>query len=181
MLSVLDLQGPALVLLCLGCLGAIVLRRRPAAARALYRVALFMTALLYLLHVWHTWRWVSSFGDPQPRIGVYPGLVAFAVGGVVATLALLAAAWVIASRAPVAAAALPPALWLVYWYGVLRLAYWRAPGWFVPIDNKPLIWLFGYSAFATVLLALCAWIALARRTRRGNVRASRKSETSPLR
>jgi hypothetical protein len=144
------------------CLGAIVLRRRPAAARALYRVALVMVAVPYLLHVRYTWGFVSGFGDPQPRIGVYPGLVAFAVAGTLATLGLLAAAWIMTSRAPIATAALPPVLWLVYWYGVLPLAYWRAPI-FVPIDNKPLIWLFALSAFATVLLALCAWFALARR------------------
>jgi hypothetical protein len=50
----------------------------------------------------------------------------------------------------------------VYWYGVIPLAFWRGPV-FVPIDNKPLIWLFAFSALATVVLALCAWIALARR------------------
>lgn len=158
----LSLQLPVFVLLCLGCLGAIVLRRRPPVALALYRVALLMTALLYVLHVWYTWRWVSGFGDPQPPIGVYPGLVAFAIAGVLATLVLLAAAWILASRAPLIAAALPPAIWLVYWYGVIPVAFWRAPD-FVPIDNKPLIWLFAFSAVATVLLALCAWIALTRR------------------
>jgi hypothetical protein len=163
MLSALDLQFPAFVLLCLGCLGVVVLRRQPSAARALYRVALLMTAVPYLLHVRYTWGFVSSFGDPQPRIGVYPGLVAFAVVGVVATLVLLMAAWIMASRVPLVAAALPPVLWLVYWYGVIPLAYWRGPV-LVPIDNKPLIWLFGYSAVATIVLALSAWIGLRRRT-----------------
>ncbi len=142
-------------------LGTIAVRHRPAAARALYRAALLMAAFPYLLHVWYTWGFVSSFGDPQPRIGVYPGLVAFAVAGVLTTVALVAAAWVLVPRLPFATAALPPALWLTYWFGTLRLAYWRAPV-FVPIDNKPLIWLFGFSAIATVLLASSAWIALAR-------------------
>jgi hypothetical protein len=176
--AVLSLYFPVFVLVCLA---VVVLRRRPGAARAFYRVALFVTALPYLLHVRFTWGFVSSFGDPQPRIGVYPGLVAFAVVGVVATLGLLAAAWILASRLPLAAAALPSALWLVYWYGVLRLAYWRAPGWYVPIDNKPLIWLFAFSALATVLLALCAWIALARRVapdQRNGARVSQERDVS---
>ncbi len=155
----LSLYFPALVLVCLG---AVVLRRQPAAARTLYRIALVMAALPYLLHIRYTYGWVSGFGDPQPRIGVYPGLMAFAVAGVIATLALLIAAWILVSRVPLITAALPPALWLVYWYGVLRLVYWRAPD-FVPIDNKPLIWLFALSALATILLAATAWAALWRR------------------
>jgi hypothetical protein len=146
------------------CLGSIAFRRRPQAARALYRVALLLAALPYLLHVQYVYGWVSGFGDPSPRIGVYPGLVAFAVAGVLTTVALLAVAWLLVGRAPLATAALPPTLWLLYWFGVLRLAYWRGPS-FVPIDNKPLIWLFAFSALATLLLALSAWVALASRTR----------------
>jgi hypothetical protein len=143
------------------CLGSIAFRHRPRSARALYRAALLLAALPYLLHVRYTWGWVSGFGDPQPRIGIYPGLVAFAVAGTLTTVALIAAAWVLARRLPVATAALPPVLWLLYWYASLPLVYWRAPN-FVPIDNKPLIALFAFSAFATILLALSAWFALAR-------------------
>jgi hypothetical protein len=139
------------------CLGVVALRHQPASALTLYRVALVLTAFPYLLHVWYTWGWVSGFGDPQPRIGVYPGLVAFAATALIAVLGLLASAWIILPRLPIATVALPAALWLVYWFGSLRLAYWRAPD-FVPIDNRPLVWLFGLSAVATVLLAACLWV-----------------------
>jgi hypothetical protein len=139
------------------CLGVIALRRQPASARMLYRVVLLLSALPYLLHIWYTWGWVSGFGDPQPRIGVYPGLVAFAATALVAVLGLLAFVWIILVRLPIATVALPAALWLVYWFGSLRLVYWRAPD-FVPIDNRPLVWLFGFSAVATVLLAACLWV-----------------------
>jgi len=142
-------------------LRTIAFRGRPPTAGLLYRGALLLAALPYLLHVRYTWGWVSGFGDPQPRIGVYPGLVAFAIAGVVTTVALVAVAWVLVPRVPFVTAALPPTLWLLYWFVTLRLAYWRAPD-FVPIDNKPLIWLFGFSAVATVLLASSAWIGLAR-------------------
>jgi hypothetical protein len=154
----LSLYFPAFVLLCIA---AIALRRRPRVARTLYRLALPMAAVPYLLHVRYTYGSVSGFGDPGPRIGVYPGLVAFAIAGALGTLVLLMVAWVLVSRVPLATAALPPALWLTYWFGVLPLAYWQAPS-FVPIDNKPLIWLFGFSAVATVLLALTAWLAFGR-------------------
>jgi hypothetical protein len=155
---VLPLYFAAIVV---ACIAVMVLRRRLPIARMLYRLVLVMAAVPYLLHVRYTYGSVSGFGDPGPRIGVYPGLVAFAVAGTVATLSLLALASVLASRMPLATAALPPTLWLVYWYGVIPLAYWQAPA-FVPIDNKPLIWLFGFSAIATVLLALTAWLALPR-------------------
>jgi hypothetical protein len=143
------------------CLGVVVLRHRPGVARTLYRVALLLTTLPYLLHVRYAWGWVSGFGDPQPRIGVYPGLIAFAASGVLAAVGLLALAWVMVPRAPIATAALPPSLWLVYWFGSLRFIYWRAPD-FIPVDNKPLVWLFGFSVVATVLLAVSASFALAR-------------------
>jgi hypothetical protein len=143
------------------CLGSIAFRRRPRSARAFYRVALVLAGLPYLMYVRYTWGWVSGFGDPSPRIGVYPGLVAFAVVGALTTIALVAAAWVLVRRIPLAAAALPPALWLLFRFGSFPLVYWRGPP-FIPIDNKPLIWLLAFSAFATVLLALSAFVALAR-------------------
>jgi len=117
-----------------------------------------LAALPYVLHVRYTWGWVSGFGDPHSRIGIYPGLVAFAVTALFVVLGLLALAWIVLARLPIATVALPIALWLVYWFGSLRLAYWRAPD-FVPIDNRPLMWLFGFSAVATVLLAACLWAA----------------------
>lgn len=135
------------------CLGVVALRHRPPAARVLYRVALLLSAVPYVLHIRYTWGWVSGFGDPSPRIGIYPGLVAFAATGIVAALGLLAIAWIVLARVPIATVALPPALWLVYWFGSLRLIYWRAPD-FVPVDNKPLIWLFALSVLATALLAI---------------------------
>lgn len=143
------------------CLGVVAFRHQPATARALYGLALLLVILPYLLHVRYTWGWVSGFGDPHPRIGVYPGLVAFAASGVVAAVALVTLAWVALRRAPIATVALPLALWLAYWFGSLRLIYWRAPH-FVPIDNKPLVWLFAFSAFATVLLAMSLLVGLRR-------------------
>ena len=143
------------------CLGVVTLRHRPAAARLLYRGALLVATLPYLLHVRYTWGWVSGFGDPQPRIGVYPGLVAFATSGVLAAVGLLALAWVVLPRVPLATVALPSVLWVVYRFVSLRLIYWRAPD-FVPVDNRPLMWLFAFSVVATALLALSAWIALRR-------------------
>ena len=141
------------------CVGVAAFRHRPATARLLYRVALLLAILPYLLHVRYTWGWVSGFGDPQPRIGVYPGLVAFAASGVIAAVALVALAWFVVRRVPVATVALPLALWLAYWFGSLRLIYWRAPD-FVPVDNRPLIWLFAFSAAATVLLAMSLLVGL---------------------
>ncbi len=143
------------------CLGVVALRHRPESARALYRVALLLATLPYLLHVRYTWGWVSGFGDPQPRIGVYPGLVAFAVSGVVAAVALVTLAWVVLRQVPIATVALPLALWVAYWFGSLRLIFWRAPD-FVPVDNRPLIWLFAFSAVATVLLAMSLLVGLRR-------------------
>jgi hypothetical protein len=139
------------------CLGVVALRRRPESALMLYRVALLLAALPYLLHVRYTWGWVSGFGDPQARIGVYPGLVAFAATALITVLGLLTSAWIVLPHLPIATVALPGALWLVYWCGSIRLAYWRAPD-FIPIDNRPLAWLFGVSAVATVLLAACLWV-----------------------
>jgi hypothetical protein len=143
------------------CLGVVALRHRPPAARMLYRVALLLVTLPYVLHIRYTWGWVSGFGDPSPRIGIYPGLVAFAATGIVAVLALLSLAWIVLPRVPVATVALPPALWLVYWFGSLRLISWRGPD-FIPVDNKPLIWLFALSALATVLLAISLLAGLRR-------------------
>jgi hypothetical protein len=144
------------------CVGSVAFRRRPDVSRALYRVALLLAALPYLMHVRYTWGWVSGFGDPQPRIGVYPGLVAFAVVGVLSTVALALAAVVLVRPIPLATAALPPTLWLLHWFVTFPLVYEGGPV-FVPIDNKPLIWLFAFSACATILLASTAWLALARR------------------
>jgi surface polysaccharide O-acyltransferase-like enzyme len=146
------------------CLGVIALRDRPASARGVYRVALLLATLPYLLHVRYTWSWVSGFGDPHPRIGVYPGLVAFAASGVVAAVVLVTVAWVVLRRVPVATVGLPLALWVGYWFGSLRLIYWRAPD-FVPVDNRPLIWLFAFSAVATVLLAMSLLAGLRRSAR----------------
>jgi hypothetical protein len=143
------------------CLGVVAFRHRPESARALYRVALLLSTLPYLLHVRYTWGWVSGFGDPQPRIGVYPGLVAFAASGVVAAVALVTLAWVVLRQVPIATVALPLALWVAYWFGSLRLIFWRAPD-FVPVDNRPLMWLFAFSAVATVLLAMSLLIGLRR-------------------
>jgi len=147
--------------LLLVCLGSVAFRRRPSAARGLYRAALLLAAVPYLMHVRYTWGWVSGFGDPQPRIGVYPGLVAFAAAGVIITVGLVSVAWALVPRMALATAALPATLWLAYWYGSLRLVYWQMPD-FVPIDNKPLVWLFASSAFATIVLALAASVAVAR-------------------
>ena len=143
------------------CLGVVAFRHRPAPARVVYRVALVLATLPYLLHVRYTWGWVSGFGDPHPRIGVYPGLVAFAASGVVAAVAFVALAWFVVRRVPIATVALPLALWLAYWFGSLRLIYWRAPD-FVPVDNRPLMWLFAFSAAATVLLAMSLLVGLGR-------------------
>jgi hypothetical protein len=147
------------------CLGVVALRHRPPAARMLYRVALLLSTVPYVLHIRYTWGWVSGFGDPSPRIGIYPGLVAFAATGIIAALGLLTIAWIVLPRVPIATVALPPALWLVYWFGSLRLIFWRAPD-FVPVDNKPLIWLFAFSTLATVLLAISLLVGL-RRSARG--------------
>ena len=147
------------------CLAVVAARHQPSSARVLYRVALLLATLPYLLHVRYTWGWVSGFGDPQPRIGVYPGLIVFAATGVLAAVGLLGLAWVVLPRLPIATVALPTALWLVYWFGSLRLIYWRAPD-FVPVDNKPLVWLFGFSAAATVFLAVSVWFALAHSAQR---------------
>ena len=144
------------------CAAVVAFRRRPAIARALYRLALLLAALPYLLHAWYLWGWISGFGDPQPRIGVYPGLVAFLAAAAIATATLLLCGWFAVSHVPLAAAAMPPALWLLYWFAVIPLAYWKAPS-FVPIDNKPLIWLFGFSAFATLALTVTGWAAFPRR------------------
>jgi hypothetical protein len=143
------------------CLAIVAFRHRPATARMLYRVALLLATLPYLLHVRYTWGWVSGFGDPHPRIGVYPGLVAFAASGVVGAVALVTLAWVVLRRVPIVTVALPLALWLVYWFGSLRLIYWRAPD-FISVDNRPLIWLFAFSAVATVLLAMSLLVGLRR-------------------
>lgn len=140
-------------------LGVVLLRRRPAAARALYRVLLLGAVLPYVLHARHTWGWVSEVWDPQPRVGIYPGLVAFGASTVLIAASLLALAWALVRRHPLATAALPPALWLLYWYVSLRLLFWRAPE-FAPLDNKPVVWLLATSVFATPLLFLAAWGAL---------------------
>jgi hypothetical protein len=150
-----------LLVLLVVCIGTVGVRHRPVAARAIYRGALAFSAAPYLVHVLYVWRWMSSFGDPQPPIGVYPGLVAFAAAALGATLGLLAVAAWLMRRAPVAGAALPAALWLAYWYGALPLVRWRAPE-VVPLDNVPLVWIFAASAFATVALALTAWLAFRR-------------------
>jgi hypothetical protein len=81
----------------------------------------------------------------------------------VATVALVTVALMVLRRVPVATVALPSALWLAYWFGSLRLIYWRAPD-FVPVDNRPLIWLFAFSVAATVLLAMSLLVGLGRRT-----------------
>ena len=152
------------------CLGVVAFRHRPATARALYGLALLLVTVPYLLHVRYTWGWVSGFGDPQPRIGVYPGLVAFAASGVVAAVGLGTVALLVLRRVPIATVGLPLALWLAYWFGSLRLIYWRAPD-FVPVDNRPLIWLFAFSVVATVLLAISLLVGL-RRSARGFDHAS---------
>ena len=146
------------------CLGVVVFRHRPAIARALYSLALLLVILPYLLHVRYTWGWVSGFGDPHPRTGIYPGLVAFAASGVFAAVGLGTAALLVLRRVPIATVGLPVALWLAYWFGSLRLIHWRAPD-FVPVDNRPLIWLFAFSVVATALLAVSFLLGLRRSAR----------------
>jgi len=163
------LYFPALVLVCLAC---VLLRGRPATALALYRAALLLATLPTLLHVRYLWGWISGFGDPQPRIGVYPGLVAFAATAVLATAGLLGVALWLAPRRPVLTAALPAALWLVYWFVCLRLLWVGAPD-VQPVGNVPLVWLFGACAVATALLAVTAWLA-----RRGAAPAVGRGEPS---
>lgn len=155
----LILYFPLIAVVCLTV--ALVRCRWPRAARALYRMALLLAVLPYLLHVYYTWGWVTQFGDPQPRIGVYPGVQAYTVSSLGAALLLLGAGWFLVRRFPLAAALVPAVLWLLYWYVCLPLVFWRAPE-FVPLDNVPLVWLFASSAFATVVLAGSAWTALRR-------------------
>ncbi len=133
-------------------LAVVLLRRRPDAARGLFRLALLAAAVPYAVHVRYTWGWVSGYGDPSPRIGVYPGLQAYAAVAAVVILLLLAAAWALVPRAPVATALLPLALGLAYRSICLPLLDWRAPD-SVPLDNVPLVWLLGTGVLATLLLA----------------------------
>ena len=140
-------------------LAVVLARGRPDLARGLYRGARLAAAVPYAVHVRYTWGWVSSYGDPSPRIGVYPGLQAYAAVSAVIILVLLGAAWALVPRAPVATALLPLALGLGYRAVCLPLLDWRAPD-LVPLDNVPLVWLLGTGVLATLLLAAAAWLAL---------------------
>lgn len=156
---VLILYFPLFTAVCLAAVFA--RRRRPRAARALSRVALLLSVLPYLLHLHYTWGWVTQFGDPQPRIGTYPGVQAYAASSLGTALLLLVAGGLLERRFPLLMAFVPAALWLLYWYVCLPLVFWRAPE-FAPLDNVPLAWLFASSAYATVMLAGSAWIGLRR-------------------
>jgi hypothetical protein len=127
-------------LFALVCLAAVLARLRPALARTLYRLALLLSVLPYLLHVWYVWGWITEFGDPHPKIGVYPGLISYGVSALAAVCILLAAALLLVRRAPAATALLPPALWLVYWYVCLPRVYRNGAPEFAPLDNIPLVW-----------------------------------------
>lgn len=140
-------------------LAVVLARGRPDAARGLFRVALLAAVVPYAVHVRYTWGWVSGYGDPSPPVGVYPGLQAYAAVSAVAILLLLGAAWALVPRAPVATALLPAALGLAYRSLCLPLLDWRAPD-LVPLDNVPLVWLFGTGVIAALLLAAAAWLGL---------------------
>ena len=159
-------SGPVLILyfplFALTCASVVILRRsRPGIARSLYRGALGLAVLPYLLHVHYTWGWVTRFGDPTPPIGAYPGVRAYATSSLTAAVLLLATGWFLVGRIPLVTVLVPAILWLVYWYICLPLVFRGAPE-FAPLDNVPLVWLFASSAFATVLLAGTAWAALRR-------------------
>lgn len=143
------------------CAVVVALRRRPRVARAGYAVLLLLSVLPYPLHVWYTWGYVtrSTFDSVEGGTAVFPGLVAFAAFGVALVAGLLALALLLVERMPLLSALTPMAAWLLYWYGALRLLYWRAPAGLM-IDNVPLAWLFLFSAFAAALLLPCAWLAL---------------------
>lgn len=153
-------------LFALACVAAVLARFRPALARTLYRVALISSVLPYLLHVWYVWGWITESGDPHPKIGVYPGLISYGVSALAAVCILLAAALLLVRRAPAATALLPPALWLVYWYVCLPRVYRNGAPEFAPLDSIPLVWLFAFSAFATVLLIASVWFTFGRRAQR---------------
>lgn len=150
-------------LFAVGCLAVVGLRRRPPAARRAYLLLLLLSATPYLLYVWYTWGYIrrSSFEGPEGGTAIYPGLVAFVAAGVAVAVALLALSAALLRRLPLLTALTPLVLGFFFWTVALRVIYWTGPA-FLMLDNMPLVWLFAWSAFTTVLLLLTAWIALVR-------------------
>lgn len=149
-----------LVLFLTACIWVLALRQHPNRAADAYRALPVLSLSPYLLHTWYSWNFISGFGPPaQPSNGIYPGLVAFAVFSISLMVGLGILAIRLARRFPLAVALTPMVLGIFYWQISLRLLYWQAPGFFL-VDNVPLIWLFLLSVLSTVLMGLCAAIAL---------------------
>jgi hypothetical protein len=142
------------------CLSAWMTRRD--ASRALFRAALVVSALPYLLLIWYLWRWIYSYGPPADAPnGSYPGLVAFGILGVTVTLGFLAVALRHSERWPGPTGLLPIALGATFRYALFPVLYWRVPG-ALQFDNMPLIWLAAFSGFASLLLIPTGALALSR-------------------
>jgi hypothetical protein len=143
------------------CVGVIALRKHSNLALTAYRILPAISLAPYLMHVWWAWDSVSGFGrSPDgPPVGVYPGLVAFALFAIGLVIGLVILAVVLARRFPLFIPLTPVVAGFFYWQVALRLLSWQAPD-FIFIDNVPLVWLFLSSVFSVVLMGACGWVAL---------------------
>ncbi len=142
---------------CVLCAAVISRRRTPDRARHLFALSIVAAATPFVLHAWSLFGSISGYGDPQPPIGGYPGLVAFLTSAIVFAIVTTGAAIACATVSPLAASLAPLALGAVYWLVSLRLLRWRAPS-FVPVDGTPLIWLFAWGVFSAFALMVTAWV-----------------------
>lgn len=144
-------------------IGVIALHRHQDLALTAYKVLTVVSLCPYLIHVWWAWDEVSGFGyiSPDgPLIGVYPGLVAFALFSISLVVGLIIFAVLQAHRYPLVIALTPIAAGFFYRIVALSLLSWQVPGGFVFLDNVPLVWLFGSSVFSAVFMGIVGWVAL---------------------
>ena len=157
----------------LGALGAIsgaglglLLRRLPLERRIpLFRIAISLPLVAYALHVYWTYRysvgWVDLERSDQP-VGLYPGVIAFALLSLALGVGVFLAALWIAGRLPVLAALYPAILFVAYFNLALPLVGWQAPFDGVILDNMPNVWLFLIDFAAVAFIATAAALAIPR-------------------
>jgi hypothetical protein len=131
----------------------IALRREHFSLR-LYRVFILLSAYFWLRH--YIWVMTTTTGFGNATFDPFVRLRVFAFLSPAVAVATLTAALVAAARYPLHAALTPALLFLLTWFGTLRVLLWRAPIEFCILETRPQSALLISSGIATLLLLVYA-------------------------
>ncbi|MDT8398600.1 MAG: hypothetical protein RQ899_08305 [Pseudomonadales bacterium] len=125
--------------------------------RGLYFAAVAATVVPYALHYRYSLKYLARSG-----VEGYSGLDQYMVAVPVTAGVTVVVALVVAWLRPILAAPTPVVFGVAYWLLLVPLLYRGTPATFVPLDNVPFIWLFGFSVAGCVFLLLVSILALGR-------------------